>query len=370
VSTGGVVTRFGAGLVCGVAVVAIFVGCSGIAGRAVPPRASGVLAAGDRSGSWASTRELAWLRRLGAWNSRLLAGLGEAARIEGSPALVGKLLRHDAGTTRDHRAALAVARTCSADLRHDVGPPPTARLRPATAALESACVHLQRFHDAIELAITQGRNGLLRDAQAEVANAGRLLLQADSGLPPGEVRSLPVIGGDSGVSRIEPRLGKVASWLAGKPVEVRCWSHPDWTRLLREENAYTKRIDSDTVGFAGIQGNRVNLAPDVCDGLVDLTYHGSRPPDDTARFPLATAVVTLAHEPEHAKGVADEAQAECYAIQLAAPTARRLGVPAAYASGLARLYWEHYPEELSQYRSPECRDGGAYDLRRSTSAWP
>lgn len=362
--------RFGAGLVCGVAAIALLVGCSGLAEKAVPPRSSGVLGAGERSGSWASASELAWLRRLGAWDSRLLTGLGEAARIEGTPGLVGKLLRHDSETTTAHARALAVAGGCSADLRRDVGAPPTARLRGALDTLQAACVHLRRFHDAIQRALAQRRSDLLRDAQGEAARGGRLLLRADSGLPPGEVRPLPVIGGDAAVSRIEPRLGKVASWLAGKTVEVRCWSHADWPRLLREEKAYTRRIGDDTVGFAGIDGNRVNLAPDICDSLVDLTYHGSRPASEVARYPLATALVTLAHEPQHAKGVVVEAQAECYAIQLAARVALRLGAEPAYASGLARLYWDHYGAELPQYRSPQCRDGGAYDLRRTTSTWP
>jgi hypothetical protein len=117
---------------------------------------------------------------------------------------------------------------------------------------------------------------------------------------------------------------------------------------------------------AGSSG-RVNLAPDVCDGLVDLVYHHVRPASDAARFPLAAAVVTLAHEPQHSKGVAVEAQAECYAIQLAASTAEPLGVGPQYAQGLARLY---YDRELPAYRSPQCRDGGPYDLRRGTSTWP
>jgi hypothetical protein len=364
------VARFGGGLLCGIVAAALLVGCSDLAGRTVPRHPSGVLGAGPRSGSWANAAELAWLRRLGAWDSRLLAGLGEAARIEGSPALVGKLLRRDGQTTRAHDAALAVAGGCSADLRGEVGAPPTQRLRPAMTALEGACAHLRRFQDAIRLAVAQGRSDLVRDAQAEAARGGRLLLKADSGLPPGEVRPLPVIGGDATASRIEPRFGKVASWLAGKPVEVRCWSHADWPRLLREEQAYTRRIGDDTVGFAGIDGDRLNLAPDVCDGLVDLAYHRARPVGATAQYPLATAVVTLAHESQHVRGVSAEAQAECYAIQLTATTARHLGVEPAYATGLGRLYWNHYDAELPLYRSAECRDGGAYDLRRTTSVWP
>jgi hypothetical protein len=372
VSATGVLVRFLAGLASGVLCVVLFVGCGEAAHKpTAKAKGSAVLGAGQERGSWASDAELAWLKRLGSWDSRLLAGLRKAGRIESSPDLVRKLLQHDGQTTTAHSQALGVADTCSTDLTNAVGPPPSERLRPALATFERACRHLQRFHTAILLAVYRGDATLLRDAQTEAQRGGELLLHADSGLPPGEVRSLPVVGGDAARSRIEPRFGEVASRLARKEVEVRCWSRPDWVRLLREEKAYTKhRIDEDTLGFAGIDGSRVNLAPDVCEGLVDLAYHHARPTGDVARFPLAAAVVTLSHEPQHSKGVAVEAQAECYAIQVAASAARRLGVDGAYADGLTRLYWAHYGEELPAYRSPECREGGAYDLKRTTSAWP
>ena len=370
--TGGVLVRWGGVLVFGLACVLVCIGCSSSERRAnAKPDAAGVLGAGQRAGAWASDAELAWLRKLGVWDARLLAGLRRAAEIESSPGLVRKLLRHDSATILAHNDALAVASTCSADLRRSVGPPPTRRLKPALDRFERACKHLERFHNAMTLAVFRGEDYLLRQAQDEARRGGELLLRADRGLPPGEVRPLPVIAGDSSRSRIEPRFGRVASWLAGKPVEVRCWSPSDWIRLLREEKAYTKhRIDEDTLGFAGIDGRRANLAPDVCDALVDLAYHDPRPSTAVGRFPLAASVVTLAHEPQHSKGVAVEAQAECYAIQLTAATAHRLGVDAAYARALAQLYWQHYAEELPVYRSPECRNGGAYDLRPTTSAWP
>jgi hypothetical protein len=358
----------------GVAVVActLVVGCSGGPREAkAKPTSQAVLGGGQPAGRWASDAELAWLRKLGVWDSRLLAGLRHAARIESRPKLVRKLVQHDSATMLAHSDALSVASTCSADLRSSVGAPPTRRLKPALERFRRACIHLERFHNAMTLAVFRGEDYLLHQAQVEAQRGGDLLLHADSSLPPGEVRPLPVIAGDSARSRIEPRFGRVASWLAGKPVEVRCWSPADWIRLLREEKAYTKhRIDENTLGFAGIDGRRANFAPDICDALVDLTYHRSRPSGALARFPLAAAVVTLAHEPQHSKGVAVEAQAECYAIQAAAATAQRLGVDGAYARSLAALYWNHYGEELPVYRSRECGDGGAYDLHPRSSDWP
>jgi hypothetical protein len=190
-------------------------------------------------------------------------------------------------------------------------------------------------------------------------------------LPPGEVRALPVIAGKTERSRIEPRFGRIASRLAGKPIEVRCWSNGDWARLMREEASYTHgKLGPDTLGFAGIGGSRVNLGPTVCHGLVDLAYDDARPADDAGQLMLAAAIVTLSHEPQHSKGIADEFVAECSAIQLANTTAIRLGASAAYAASLVHAYWRHYGEELPAYRSADCRKGGSLDLRRADSIWP
>jgi hypothetical protein len=363
--------RLALGIACAASAL-VGAGCSGGTPHAdAKPKAGGVLGAGVASGGWASDAELEWLRKLGAWDARLIGGLRRAARIESTPRLVRRLLAHDSATVLAHNRALAVAGTCSADLRSSVGAPPTARLRRTAKAFDRACTHLERFHNAMTLAVFRGEDYLIHQAQTEAKLGGHLLLRADGGLPPGEVRRLPVVAGDSTQSRIEPRFGRVASRLAGKPVQVRCWSRDDWARLLREEKAYTKhRIDEDTLGFAGIEGTRVNLAPGVCDALVALAYDGARPSSVSARVSLAAAVVTLAHEPQHSKGVAIEAQAECYAIQLAAVTAQRLGVDATYAQGLGTLYWQHYDQELPAYGSPECRDGGGYDLHPASSTWP
>jgi hypothetical protein len=197
------------------------------------------------------------------------------------------------------------------------------------------------------------------------------LLEADQMLPPGEVRSLPVIAGEAEQSRVEPRFGRIATALGGKRLEVRCWSAADWHQLMREERSYTHgQLGPETLGFAGIGGTRVNLAPAVCKGLVDLAYNRARPTDEAAQLLLAAAVVTLSHEPQHSKGIAVESVAECNAIQLANGTAIKLGASPEYAAALVHTYWRHYGEELAAYRSSECRKGGKLDLRRAGSIWP
>jgi hypothetical protein len=260
---------------------------------------------------------------------------------------------------------LEPAGSCAADLTTRVGPAPTPRLQRAYETFQLACVHLQRFHGAITLGSPAG------EARAEAKRAAGILLDADQLLPPGEVRSLPVIAGITEQSRLEPRFGRIASALAGKTVEARCWSAADWHHLMREEQSYTHgKLGPGTLGFAGIGGTRINLAPAVCEGLIDLAYNRARPTEEAGQLMLAAAIVTLSHEPQHSKGIADESVAECNAIQFANGTAIKLGASPPYAAALVRTYWSHYGEELAAYRSVECRKGGKLDLRRADSIWP
>jgi hypothetical protein len=309
VSSGDFIVRFLLGMAASLVAAAFVAGCGAAHQR------GDVLAAGQEQGAWASPAELAWLKRVGAWELRLMRSL--------------------------ERTALPVE-DCAAGLSTQVGPAPTVRLRRALEILRGACSH----------------------GSAD-------LLAANELLPPGEARQLPVIAADTGGSRVEPRFGRVASPLAGKGVEARCWSMPDWRHLMREERSFTGgRLGPDTLGFADINGNRVNLAPDVCQALVDLAYNHVQPENEAGRLMLGVAVVTLSHEAQHSKGVAREAEAECNAIQVAHRTAMKLGATESYAASLVRAYWSHYDEELKAYRSPDCRDGGALDLGYADSIWP
>jgi hypothetical protein len=367
VGSKGFLLRFFLGLLGSLALVAVVVGWVA-SGRTAQGQ---VLGAGAAGGSWATPAELAWLQKLGTWDTRLLRGLQTAAHVESTPSLASKLLARDSETMVVHARALRPASSCVADLSSAVGPAPTPRLQRAADTFRLACTHLQRFHTAISLAIAQGHDTHIAQAQSEARLAGAVLRQADQMLPPGEVRPLPVIAGKTKQSRIEPRFARVAAQLAGRPVEVRCWSSSDWARLMVEERSYTHgKLGSDTLGFAGIGGSRINLGPSVCDGLVQLTYDHARPIDEAGRLLLAAAVVTLSHEPQHIKGIAEESVAECNGIQLASSTAVKLGASPAYAAALVHAYWRHYNEELPAYRSADCRQGGSLDLGRADSIWP
>ena len=66
-----------------------------------------------------------------------------------------------------------------------------------------------------------------------------------------------------------------------------------------------------------------------CTGSPSSTEVGTR---DDAAF----AITVLAHEATHLRGVRDEAETECYALQEGAPSAERLGLDAAAARALMR----------------------------------
>ena len=336
--------RIYGGMAIGAAAVALVVGCASAVRKHA--QSGGVLAAGQESGSWATPAELDWLRRVGVWETLLMRSLDRAAHAPSET-----LAADVAGPIR----------RCSDQLRSRVGDAPSARTRHALDALEQACSHLERAVSTTdaETAAREGHRG------------GEALRRADQLLPPSETRSLPVIAGAAVESHVDPKFSRVASDIAGKNVEVRCWSRVDWTRLVREENVYTlHHIDNGTLGFAGINGARDNLSPEVCDSLDELAYDHLMSRAPGAVRLLAGAVVTLTHEPQHSKGIAVEAQAECYAIQLMTKTAEDLGATHSYALGLQRVYWAHYDEELPAYRSPECRDGGKFDLRPRRKAFP
>ena len=76
---------------------------------------------------------------------------------------------------------------------------------------------------------------------------------------------LPTVRAETTASHVDPALGSVASKLAGRTVEVRCWSQSDWSRIRRA------RGDS-AVGFADLDASRISLAPMVCRPLMSLVY--------------------------------------------------------------------------------------------------
>jgi hypothetical protein len=185
-------------------------------------------------------------------------------------------------------------------------------------------------------------------------------------------RSLPARTGLTEESRIEPRLGRVASRIARRKVEVRCWSEDDWEVVSAELERFTGRNEWWPSGFAETNANRVHLAPEVCHPLTRFTYGSYAPFGNTASLELAEALVVFAHEAEHVYDPkASEARIECLAMQHVRGLVVRSGRSRSYANELAALAYEiAYPRLPPLYRSRHCRNGGRLDRHPDSAVWP
>ncbi len=98
------------------------------------------------------------------------------------------------------------------------------------------------------------------------------------------------------------------------------------------------------------------------------------PADCSYTVDIAWALQTVAHESYHLLGYTNEAQVDCYGMQSIWFVASRLGASVSEAQAFASLFATRiYPlrrTETPTYWSSECRDGGAYDLRPKSHAWP
>ena len=159
------------------------------------------------------------------------------------------------------------------------------------------------------------------------------------------------------------RLSKAAYALSKllrrpKSIAVACWDQSDWSNISGDnpESVYT------TLGFwTPDMPHWLQLSPGICHTMEVLLYHRPLYPN---RY-IANAVDTLTHEMIHALGVQNEAQTECFAMQLNWVTANQLGVPSHYSTRLSHLSLGNYGLHPPSYRNySACREGGAWDL------WP
>jgi hypothetical protein len=354
--------RLGPAVLC----VALLAGCGGGA----EPEQGGVLGARYAEPRWATAAEVRWLGKVARWSAGFARIGAEVSRFE-SAAEFDRVLRGEPRAVGRYRRVLAPIRSCGSTFGEAVGQAPTLRLRDSERRFRESCAHFRSGVDLMLRAVDEQDPELADNAREAIEEAAKQSSIAAGTLPPGEKQHLPRRGGMAIVSRVEPRFSRAASRVAEKDVEVRCWSQRDWRRLMVEEHAYTRgKVNPAVLGFASAGGSRLSLAPSTCRDLARLAYEGDRPTAGNRRLMLALAVVTLAHESVHLTGVADEPTAECHGIQLSERAALALGVKLAFAEELKDVYWEHYRQIPTVYRSRECRDGGKLDLRASTSEFP
>jgi hypothetical protein len=124
------------------------------------------------------------------------------------------------------------------------------------------------------------------------------------------------------------------------------------------------------------------LLPQICDYLSWFRQDPERyDPDacqNTECLQLASnaafALATVSHESYHVLGYRLEKQVECYGMQSIWFVATSLGATVAEGQRIAAYYWRTTYAQRQQstptYWSAECRDGGKYDLRPASHAWP
>ena len=149
-----------------------------------------------------------------------------------------------------------------------------------------------------------------------------------------------------------PKLDRVASALAGRPVIVNCWSERGWQRLQRWEIAHGPSLP-ELAGLTFPARRRIQLSPFDCQILQQVLERSAQQPVFEA-----AAVVALAHESAHASGIRAENRAECRAIRTEPRAARLLGIRASLAVRLQHIYrGTFYPHDLPSYRTPPCAAG-------------
>jgi hypothetical protein len=169
--------------------------------------------------------------------------------------------------------------------------------------------------------------------------------------------------------REQVRLGAIASEIADRPVEVRC---PGFLKKLVDVRGEAGHVKFDENGRPA---RYTDLSPSTCDrlrsfGRVDFSCLDDRSCGD-AEFAAAWAAHTLAHESYHLRGYAEERVAECYALQITGLVAERLGLAPDRAALLQKwVYDRGYRNEPTEYQSPQCYDGGPFDLHPGSKVWP
>jgi hypothetical protein len=160
--------------------------------------------------------------------------------------------------------------------------------------------------------------------------------------------------------QLEGRLADVAGVLVGDPVEVNCQTAGQEFVDVGSELGYVR------YGPDGVPERATLIKHAQCADLSQyLRSHGDHADDGQV-----VAVHVLTHEAMHMAGITDEARAECLAMQRDAKTARLLGASPQEAADLAGRYWrEFYPRMSDDYRSADCRPGGALDQGLPDAPW-
>jgi hypothetical protein len=187
------------------------------------------------------------------------------------------------------------------------------------------------------------------------------------------LRALPEGGAEVAQSRIDPLFGEAADEITNGrfSFEVRCWNEIDWDEVMAYWEPETAEPGGSQVAafIAGLSD--VQLSPEVCRTLTRFAYGPPRLRRSRPSLQTAFAIVVFAHEIGHSVVGDSESATECWAMQQARTVASVLGATPSSAALVGRLYFRQiYSQDLPEYQSPECRDGGSLDLRPGRDGFP
>jgi hypothetical protein len=142
-------------------------------------------------------------------------------------------------------------------------------------------------------------------------------------------------------------------------VTVACWSTRDWPFVVASVGDEPSNGETLIAGFwLTYQPRWLHIAPKQCSDIQGLM--SDRVPNGQRAYALTTTL----HERVHADGFRNEAQTNCYAVQLVYTFARNLGFTQSKA-----LYLEALAVRKTRATAPPgywnrvlCRDGGKWDL--------
>jgi hypothetical protein len=149
----------------------------------------------------------------------------------------------------------------------------------------------------------------------------------------------------------------------GRQLQVACWSKTDWPSVVASMGGTISTKRTVLVGFWHPRQPRfLHLSPKACADVQALIAtrksNGQR---------AAAAAVAL-HETAHMYGVRNEAQANCYGVQLVYYLARELRFLRSAALRLERLAVRKIRSSAPRgyWDRARCRDGGEWDLDGGT----
>jgi tetratricopeptide (TPR) repeat protein len=301
-------------------------------------------------------------RRFSTSCTRSLARLDAASRVN-SLALrrlhagVSSLRRQLERKRRETEALRANAQAAMARARADPTASTIARYRASIATANAAIDTYNRAVRSLNAVVAQLRTAGRRYGTTDGAyrrELGRCLRRIDDW--------------DVAVRSLQAAL--VAPALAtGETTPTIVCDSPDPSRKHHRPPRYER------AGYVLLGSATIHLSATTCLALERVIAHPNGlgcakaaaspfPTCANSALDSVVAIATLAHEQQHVDGIANEARAQCYALQKADRAAAALGVPESVGRLVGR-FTHRAIEQPPEYRSRQCRSGGNLDLRHA-----